>query len=108
VRGAFRFVTRCVEAQSHDLAEMERRARPIARRTFLKHVNREQLREWERRLGYADHASMGLTMAGDYHVTYYKSRFNGRRCVGFDWSRIDHIFGEPTALPPARKRHGHS
>lgn len=45
---------------------------------------------------------MGLTMAGDYHVTYYKSRFKGRRCVGFDWSRIDHIFGEATALPPAR------
>jgi hypothetical protein len=87
---------------------MERRARLISRRTFLMHVNREEIHKWERRLGYADHASVGLTMAGDYHVTYYKSRFKGRRCVGFDWSRIDHIFGEAPALPPARRRHGYS
>lgn len=102
--GTFHFVTRCVETKSHELAEMERRARPIARRAFLKHVNREELREWERRLGYAAHPRKGLTMAADCHVTYYK----GRRCIGFDWSRIDHIFGEAPALPPARKRHGHS
>lgn len=106
--GGFQFVTRCIEAKFHDLAEMEHRARPITRRTFLKHVELGDLRQWERRIGYAAHPKQGLTMTADCHVTYYKSRFKGRRCVGFDWSRIDHIFCEVTALPPAGRKHGYS
>lgn len=34
----------------------------------------------------------GLKLRNDYHVRYYKSRFNGKPCIDVDWSAIDHIF----------------
>jgi len=93
------FITRCVEARASDMMDMEDRARAITRRTFLKYVDRDVLKVWEVALGYASHPSQGLTMAGDWHVTYYKSTYRGRLCVGFDWSCIDHLFCLPEDLP---------
>lgn len=66
--------------------------RGITRRTFLKHVDRENLRVIERQLGYDSHPRQGLTMAGDHYVAYYRSEFNGRPCVFFRWSAIEYIF----------------
>ena len=63
-------------------------ARPITRKTFLQHVDREDLREIEERLGYEHHPRCGLTMSGDHCVSYYRS------CgiYYFRWSAIEHIF----------------
>jgi len=67
-------------------------ATDITRRTFLRHVDREDLQEVETALGYVDHPSKGLTMAGDYHVTYHRSRWDGCRCYFFCWSAIEYFF----------------
>lgn len=64
----------------------------ITRRTFLKHVRRDQLRRIEKQLGYDSHPKQGLTMAGDWHVSYHRSMLHGKRVYYFSWSRIEYVF----------------
>lgn len=94
--GTFRFLTNCVNCPGSDAGEaiqdMVSEATPITRRTFLKHVNREDLAELESALAYAKHPRQGLTMAGDWHVGYFKGHFRGKPCYYFGHSRIEHIF----------------
>lgn len=64
----------------------------LTRRTFLKHVDREELAELEKGCGYEAHPSQGLTMAGDWHVSYHRSRLHGKRVYFFKWSGIEYVF----------------
>ena len=68
--------------------------REITRKTFLKHVDKTDMREVEKDLGYRTQHGYGhgLTMASDWAVRYFKSKFNGKPCVYFQWSAIEHIF----------------
>lgn len=84
--------TCCVTAEGADIEDMVDNARDISRRTFLRYVDRAGLFEIEVGLGYATHPSRGLTMAGDWHVSYHKSRYQGRPCVYFRQSMIEHVF----------------
>lgn len=67
----------------------------VTRRTFLKHVDQEELSQIERALGYEEHHSKGLTMAQDWHVTYHRSNLKGRRVYYFQHSRIEYVFCDP-------------
>lgn len=87
-----RYVTSCVHSTYEAIHPMVEAARDISRATFLKHVDRENLREVEAELGYSRHPRQGLTMAGDYHVSYHRSTFCGRPCWFFTWSAIEHVF----------------
>ncbi len=87
-----RYRTCCVESTAALITPMVEAARDITRRRFLKHVDRAELREVERMLGYYAHHSQGLTMAGDYHVSYHRSVFGGHPCYYFRWSAIEYIF----------------
>lgn len=69
----------------------------ITRRTFLAHVDRAARKTVEHVLGYAGHPSGGLTMAGDYHVEYFRSRWHGRRVYGFVHSAIEYVFARSAA-----------
>jgi len=64
----------------------------ITRKTFLKYINIEELKKIELSLGYDSHYKQGLTMPQDWHVTYWKSFYDGAPCVFFSWSGIEHIF----------------
>lgn len=88
------YVTCCVNSTAELITPMVEQERQISRRTFLAHVDRESLRDVERSLSYDDHPRRGLTMAGDWHVGYYKSRYGGRPCVFFRHSHIEYIFQE--------------
>jgi len=66
----------------------------ISRRTFLKHVDRDSLFTVEAGLGYEGHYKQGLTMAGDYHIEYFRSKLHGKRVYGFRWSAIEYVFVE--------------
>lgn len=95
----FTFLTDCVgttallgDAAGDAINAMTATAKGITRRTFLKHVDRAQLRELEHNLGYFRHPKQGLTMAADWHPGYYKGVFDGKPCYYFDHSRIEHIF----------------
>jgi hypothetical protein len=76
------------------LCDMIDRATDITRRTFLGHVERESLSDVETQLGYAQHPSQGLTMAGDWHVSYHRSKLHGRRVYYFRHSAIEYVFVE--------------
>lgn len=90
-----RFIRTCVGCHGKDLDklnEMIARERPISRRAFRESVDRAELREIEIGLGYEAHPSRGLTMAGDWHVSYHRSVWGDKPCVYFRWSAIEHIF----------------
>ncbi len=74
------------------LMDMIGSAVSVTRATFLRHVDRENLREIEAGLGYEAHPSRGLTMAGDWHVSYHRSKLFGKRVYYFRQSAIEHIF----------------
>ena len=95
---AMPYYSNCVSWPAEDvtaeggLSDMISQRVEITRRTFLKHVNRDDLTEIEDSLGYARHPRKGLCMAGDFHVNYYKSRLHDRPCVYFTHSAIEHVF----------------
>ena len=91
-RSAFRYLTDCVHSDGPSITPMVDQARDVTRRTFLQHVDRENLREIEAGIGYAAHPRQGLTMAADWSVSYYRSKFRGRPCYFFKWSSIEHVF----------------
>lgn len=64
----------------------------VSRKTFLKHVDKEQLQDLEQTLGYDRHPKQGLTMAGDWHVSYHRSKLNGQRVYFFVHSAIEYVF----------------
>lgn len=72
----------------------------ISRRTFLRHVDRNDLHEFENAAGYAQHPSRGLTMSADYAVAYYRSKLHGERVYYFVHSAIEYVF------QTLRKDHG--
>ena len=78
-----------------DLIDLVDEAIDITRQTFLAHVDRDDLRQVEEELGYALHPKQGLTMAGDYHVGYYRSKYRGKRRYFFKWSGIEYVFSRP-------------
>jgi len=75
-----------------ELRSMIKGAVDITRRTFVKHVDRADLQDRERSLGYEDHPSRGLTMAGDWHVRYCRGTWYGKRAYYFVHNAIEYVF----------------
>lgn len=98
----YRFYSTCVGWPERDvhreggLCDLIDVALEISRRTFLKYVDREEQREIEQGLSYALHPKQGLTMAQDWHVRYFRSRWHGRRVYGFWHSGIEYVFVRET------------
>jgi len=92
-----RYWKSCVDFSPGDtsaLFEMIDDAITVTRRTFLKHVDAASRLQLEKALSYETHAKRGLTCAGDYHVSYHRSKYNGRRVYFMRHSSIEHIFRE--------------
>lgn len=93
------FFNNCVNWSPSDvtteggLSDMISEARDITRRTFLKHVDREERIRIELDLGYALRGK-DLTMARDWHVSYSRSKLHGRRVYFFTHSAIEYVFAE--------------
>lgn len=87
-----RYFGRCVELPGRAITNMRDSATAVTRRTFLKHVNRDSLGSLSLTLGYSLHPKQGLTMAGDWHVSYHRGKFRGKNCCFLVWSGIEHIF----------------
>lgn len=60
----------------------------ITRATFLKHINRSDLKKIESNLGY----NKNLRMSKDYHVRYHSSKLNGEMVYYFTHSAIEWVF----------------
>lgn len=100
----------CVSWPAHDLeaagglSDMIDWGMEITRRTFLKHVCKGDLGDLEEGLGYQAHPSMGMTMANDYHVTYWRSMLHGQRVYYFVHSAVEYVFADPEAKAEALQR----
>lgn len=96
--GKFQFYSSCVNWPRMDvdagLIPMIEESRDITRSTFLRHVDRDELAELERSLGYENHPRQGLTMAADYCVSYHKSKLHGETVYFFKHSAIEYVFKE--------------
>ncbi len=79
------------------LCDLIDESQQITRRTFLAHVGMSERVNIEHVFGYAAHPSDGLTMAGDWHVEYFRSRWHGRRVYGFVHSAIEYVFIQEAA-----------
>jgi len=86
------YETCCVNSTGPLINAMTAGAHEISRATFIRAVDRDSRRDIETLLGYELDARRGLTMARDWAVAYYRSTYDGRPCVYFVWSAIEHIF----------------
>lgn len=83
----YRFSLSCVESTYEAIRAMIEVEKPITLKTFRRRCDSKGL---ERSLGY----DRGFPLCRDWHVGYYRSMYEGRRCYYLRWSGIEHIFLE--------------
>lgn len=95
----YRYFTNCINWPREDvhaaggLCDLISSCRPITRKTFLRHVNRQDREALEKSFGYAPHDfASRLTMKRDHHVSYYKSKLHGKTVYLFKHSAIEFVF----------------
>jgi len=94
-QGEYQFYNDCVNWPKRDVAaltDMIDSSIDITRKTFLKHVGYLNVAPIEAQLGYVSHWKQGLTMAGDWHISYHRSKLRGKRVYFFKWSAIEFVF----------------
>jgi hypothetical protein len=79
------------------------RASGISRTTFLKYVDRDEMRQIETDMGYEQNSRQGLTMAKDWHVRYHRSMLLGCPAVYFVWSAIEFVFTDLECVQQATR-----
>lgn len=94
-----RFQNSCVDWPRNDvhepggLIDMVQASVQVTRRTLLRHVDREDMADLERSLGYAPHdPDSPLYMSKDWHVSYHRSELHGKRVYFFKHSAIEYVF----------------
>ena len=100
----FRYITDCINAPGFEgmsygeagdaINAMKAVARPVTRKTFLAHTLHKERQSVEAALGYVRYPRQGLTMAGDWHVSYFKSTFKDRPVYYFTHSGVEYIFAQ--------------
>jgi hypothetical protein len=91
----YRYLTCCVLSTGPAINAMTERAREVSYRTFMRHVDRDELAtvspfdyyDWRRR-------PRDLTLKRDWHVSYHRSVYEGRPCYYARHSAIEYIFVE--------------
>lgn len=95
---AWQLITTCINARGEDIDEMNRAARDITYDTMRRIVG-DAFINAQRELNYdvpgtRGRGRIGLTMRSDWAVSYHRSTYQGRPCLFFRWSHIEHIFQE--------------
>jgi hypothetical protein len=73
---------------------MQDKAVSITYRTMRRKLGKV-LTDVEEMLGYdTGRGKRGLRMKNDFAVSFYKSTYQGKPCLYFVWSHIEHIFLE--------------
>lgn len=91
----YQFTTTCVASTGPLINAMTASAKEVSYRTMRKHVG-DALVEIEHQLGYdvGHKRETGLRLSKDWHVSFWRSTYDGRPCFYFVWSHIEHIFCE--------------
>lgn len=74
------------------LSDMIDNATDVSRKIFLKHIDLKEIETMAENMGYAAHYKNGLTMAGDYAISYHRSKLHGKRVYYFRHSAIEYVF----------------
>ncbi len=93
----YKFYASCDEWDRNDIDNLERmieEAMAITRRTFIKHVDRSDMRSIAAGLGYSRNDKTDLTLDKDYHVSYYRSKLHNKRVYFLCHSSIEYVFTE--------------
>lgn len=83
----YTYVTCCMHARGEDIEKMVDNAIDVTYRTFIKRVPLQVLNEM---FGYG--RGQGLHLIDDWHVSYHRSRYRGRKCYFIKHSGIEYIF----------------
>lgn len=83
----FHYETCCVNSDCTSIENMVDQSKEITLKTFLKYVSREELYEI---LGGI--YNKGFPIEKDYHVHYFKSEYQNKKCYYVVHSGIEYIF----------------
>jgi Tfp pilus assembly protein PilV len=92
---AFRYHTCCCAAgvTAEDIEAMRKQSREVTLGTFRRHCR--DLISWEAHNGYDTLDDRGgLRLKNDWHVAYYRSVYQGKRCYYLVHSAIEYIWLE--------------
>jgi hypothetical protein len=86
----YSYTTCCIHSTAEAIAAMVEGARDVTLRTVRQHCD---ISKWERASGYDTGGQRGgLRLRHDYHVSYSKSRYEGRPCYYICHSAIEYIW----------------
>ena len=85
----YRYETNCISANGDDISQMMDEAVPITYRTFRRHCD---IQDWLSDKVYTRNSNQGITLANDWAVSYFKSRYRGQTCYVLSWSSIEYIW----------------
>jgi len=77
----FEYITNCIYTDGEDIQKMDDNSIEITYRTMAKYCN---LKEWNRHFL--------LPLYKDWGVSFYRSKYKGKRCYYFCHSCIEYIF----------------
>jgi hypothetical protein len=83
------YQTNCVSSNGSSITKMVESSKEITFSTFSQHCDYKELAT---SLGYAFGNQKGLHLQDDYHVRFFKSKFNGKKCCFVVQSAIEYIF----------------
>jgi len=93
----FRYWAACTDLSGAiiDYITDDVRSRSVTYKTFARHTDLDSLRA-------ADHPAMWrISCPDNWAISFHRSRLpSGQRIYYFDWSRIEHIFIDPTEGVP--------
>jgi len=84
--------TSCVSAPANDVNEMVDAGSQVTYDTMRRHCH--GLLQWAKGMGYAVSSRYGLTLKEDWHVTFWRSKFRGKRCYYLCHSCIEYVWVE--------------
>ena len=87
-----RYIGDCVSLGGPGITQMVDDAIDISYRTFRRQVGGKEVDHWASRYGYEKHPSQGLTLPADWHVSYHRSKWQGKRCYYLRWSAYEHVW----------------
>ncbi len=79
------YLTNCVNSTAQKINDMVDRAREITFETFARNC---EWRSWAESIGYGP----WLYLKNDYHVSFYRSVYEGKKCYYICHSCIEYIF----------------
>lgn len=92
-KGSCVFFTNCVEADGDSINDMREKSTELNHDTFRKYLATGEYAKLLDMLGYPPRNRKDtFCLTGDWHVSYYRSVYQGKPCVYLVHSAIEYVF----------------